>query len=140
MAAGTPDPTRFLHVRCPITSLSTVSARALLLVVLLAVASRAVGAGEKLGPDAQAAVSALAEAIKRGNSEGVDDALEKIRRLEAAADAIPILIAGLDSENREFRQAVALALAKVRPTTRNAISALIRLLADDDSTILTLWV
>lgn len=88
-------------------------------------------AEKELGPEGQAAVSALADAIRSKKLNGILE-VRKIRRLEAGAHAIPILIAGLDSADQELRRKVVGSLGRVRPATTDVISTLIALLADPD--------
>ena len=112
-------------------SLATKTLYALTLVVGACIPSHALAAVEELGPEGQAAVSALADAIQSKKLNGILE-VRKIRRLEAGAHAIPILIAGLDSTDQELRRKVVGSLGRVRPATTDVISTLIALLADPD--------
>jgi len=105
---------------------------ALLLVVGVCMPSRSPAAEKELGPEGQAAVSALAEAIQSKNLDGIRDGVRMARRFEAGAHAIPILMAALDSKDQEFRRQVVTSLGTVRPTTTDVISTLIALLSDPD--------
>jgi len=105
---------------------------ALLLVVGVCMPSRAPAAEKELGPEGQAAVSALAEAIQSKNLDGIRDGVRMTRRFEASAHATPFLIAALDSKDQDLRREVVKSLGRVRPAATEVITTLIALLADLD--------
>ncbi len=114
------------------TRLSFVVACAAFLSVNSAAGLHLLAAQVELGPEGRAAVSALADAIDRRDLKNLRESVRKVRRLEAGAEAIPILLAGLNTDDEKLRRQIVESLGTIHPTTEAAISALVDLSAGDD--------
>lgn len=89
---------------------------------------------EEIGPSAQAAVPALAKALKDKDKRVRYKAVEALMQIGLCGEyAIPALVEALEDDDVHFRRKLVVAISLIRAKPKLAVPALIRALKDKDT-------